>query len=87
VGVRGSIPCAPTWRMKGYEVMISVPATASMDDETLTKHLNLRHVRRDYADLLRLGGGAQSTQDRSVRETYHRYCHEMGEYDHVHQEA
>lgn len=66
---------------------VTVPATEQMDDETLTKHINARHVRHDYAGLPRLSGGAQSTSDRQVRETYHRYCHEFNDYDHEHCEG
>lgn len=67
--------------------MVTVPAAARMDDETLTKHLNARHVARDYASLAQLHDGEIATRDRSVRESYHNYCHEFGEYDHDHAEA
>lgn len=66
--------------------MKTVPAAADMDDETLTKHLNLRHARHDYAGLSDLRGGLVAVENRSVRESYHNYCHEFGEYDHEHVE-
>lgn len=64
--------------------MTTVPAAATMDDDTLLKHLNLRHVATDYAGLRALSGGLQHTEARGLRERYHNYCHEFGEYDHYH---
>ncbi len=63
---------------------VMVPATGDMDDEILTKHLNARHIATDYAGLHALSGGLAARRDRHVREPYHRYCHEFGEYDHQH---
>jgi hypothetical protein len=67
--------------------MISVQPAEGMDDELLTKHLNARHVATDYAGLGRLSGGLIAIEARGVRERYHRYCHEFGEYDHEHSEG
>lgn len=64
--------------------MVTVPSAYDMDDETLTKHLNLRHASNDYAGLSELRGGLVAVENRSVRQSYHRYCHEFGEYDHEH---
>jgi hypothetical protein len=67
--------------------MITVPAADLMDPETLTKHLNARHVATDYAGLSALGGGLAAETNALARQAYHRYCHEFGEYDHEHREA
>lgn len=78
--------------MDEEEDVIWVAPTASMDDETFTKHLELRHGdeiggMRWSAIPEGLRNFSRDAATRGTWELYHQRLHRIGEYEHDHLDA
>lgn len=66
-------------------LLLRVPKSSSMDDDTFVKHLNARHIPcGDFSDLRSIRPGSGFSADRHVFETYHKHLHERYDYEHEH---